>query len=294
MLLDKDLKSLKIGYAGIGIMGSEIANHIFENGFDLTIYNRSKNKDKYQNLLQQGIKEAITIKDLANCNIIFTCLDDEISVFNFIEEILPNLQENSIIIDNATIGKKSAIKIGEILSQNNSIFMDAPVTGGDKGAKAGNLTIMIGGDRKYFDYLQPIFQTFSTLIKYCGEIGSGQAVKSINQLLCAINLTGVCEAFIAAEKMHIDPQIIIEICGSGMAGSKQLTAVGSEITKNNFNPGFKAQHLEKDLRLFLEGIDDTNLPFTKNAYNNFQDLIKNADFRDMGTQILLKYLKDKN
>ena len=204
---------------------------------------------------------------------------------------MPNLQENSIIVDITTIGKKAAIKIEDILATKNCIFLDAPVTGGDKGAIAGTLTIMIGGDEKYFNYLQPVFQTFSSLIKYCGETGSGQALKSINQLLCAINLTGVCEAFIAAKEMNIDPKMIIEICGSGMAGSKQLMAVGSEITKNNFNPGFKAKHLTKDLRLLLEGIKNNQLPITRKIFNDLQDLIKDDNWSEMGTQILLKYLE---
>ncbi|MFT4718409.1 MAG: 3-hydroxyisobutyrate dehydrogenase [Rickettsiales bacterium] len=291
MLLNKNLKSLKIGYGGIGIMGSAMAKHIFQNDFDLTIYNRTKTRKNYQKLLQKGVKEAKTLVELANCDIIFTCLDDEISVINFVKEILPNLRENSIIVDITTIGKKAAIKIEDILATKNCIFLDAPVTGGDKGAIAGTLTIMIGGDEKYFNYLQPVFQTFSSLIKYCGKTGSGQALKSINQLLCAINLTGVCEAFITAKEMNIEPKMIIEICGSGMAGSKQLMDVGSEITKNNFNPGFKAKHLTKDLRLLLEGIENDKLPMTRKIFNDFQDLIKDDNWSEMGTQILLKYLE---
>ena len=289
----KDIKSLKIGFAGIGIMGSAMSEHIHDKRFNLSIYNRTKDKKVYQQLLKKGINEANTISDLAKkCDIIFTCLDDEVSVINAVNEILPHLKEGSIIIDTTTIGKKSAIKIGNILQAKNCIFLDAPITGGQKGAKAGNLTVMVGGDKEYFDYLLPLFGSFGSLIKYCGNIGSGQAVKSINQLLCAVNLAGTCEAFIAAKKMNIDPNLIIEICGSGMAGSKQLTDVGSEIVKDNFNPGFKARHLTKDLRLLLEEIDSNQIKITNKIFEDFEELTKNSDIGEMGTQILLKYLSD--
>ena len=289
----KDIKSLEIGFAGIGIMGSAMSEHIHDKRFNLSIYNRTKDKKVYQQLLKKGINEANTISDLAKkCDIIFTCLDDEVSVINAVNEILPHLKEGSIIIDTTTIGKKSAIKIGNILQAKNCIFLDAPITGGQKGAKAGNLTVMVGGDKEYFDYLLPLFGSFGSLIKYCGNIGSGQAVKSINQLLCAVNLAGTCEAFIVAKKMNIDPNLIIEICGSGMAGSKQLTDVGSEIVKDNFNPGFKARHLTKDLRLLLEEIDSNQIKITNKIFEDFEELTKNSDIGEMGTQILLKYLSD--
>ncbi len=228
----KDIKSLEIGFAGIGIMGSAMSEHIHNKGFNLTIYNRTKDKEIYQQLLKKGIYEANTISHLAKkCDIIFTCLDDEISVINSVNEILPHLKEDSIIIDTTTIGKKSAIKIGNILQAKNCIFLDAPITGGEKGAKAGNLTVMVGGDKEYFDYLLPLFGSFGSLIKYCGNIGSGQAVKSINQLLCAVNLAGTCEAFIVAKKMNIDPNLIIEICGSGMAEVSNLQMLDLKLLK---------------------------------------------------------------
>lgn len=282
-------KSLNIGFAGIGIMGGSMAGHILKAGYTLYIYNRTKAKPIYQQLLKDGAKDAENFGDLAKmCDVIFLCLDDDASVLNAIKKMQPHLKAGTTVVDMTTAGKQAAIEANNLLKHLKVHFMDAPVTGGDKGAKDATLTIMVGGEKALFDELLPLFQCMGKQVYLCGEVGAGQAVKSINQMLAATHLAAVCEAFSAAKASDIDPQLVVDICGSGMAGSKQLTALGQAILDGNFAPGFKAKHMQKDLKLLFENNPNLPAPLTKQVLEQFNQLTENEDFAEAGTQSLWK------
>jgi len=161
-------------------------------------------------------------------------------------------KENSLIVDMSTIGSQAACQISETLQKKKINFLDAPVTGGDIGAQKGTLTIMVGGNKQNFEKALPALKAMGSKVVLCGEVGSGQRIKLINQLLCAIHTMALGEAFTLAQDWGIDQKIITEICGSGAAGSWALSNLGPKIIENDFAPGFKVKHIRKDLRLLKE------------------------------------------
>ena len=135
--------------------------------------------------------------------------------------------------------------------------MDAPVSGGDVGAKNGTLTIMVGGREADFNECKPLFEAMGENITLCGDIGSGQAVKMCNQILCSLYMVGLCEAMQLAKHQGIDPSLIIEVCGTGAAGSWALSNLGTKIIDDDYDPGFAIKHIVKDLRL-VQAINQTS------------------------------------
>ena len=161
-------------------------------------------------------------------------------------------QSGSLIVDLSTIGSQAAKEIAQDLAAKQLRFVDAPVSGGDVGAKAGTLTIMVGANKSDFQECLPMLQAMGTNITLCGEVGSGQAVKMCNQILCALNMVGLCEAIQLANHQGIDPKLIVEVCGTGAAGSWALSNLGSKIIEGDYQPGFALKHIIKDLRLVQE------------------------------------------
>jgi 3-hydroxyisobutyrate dehydrogenase len=192
---------------------------------------------------------------VARADLVFSCLGDVPDV----EEVILGTggvaefaRPGTLVIDTSTIGPDGARKLGMELKKRHLRFLDGPLSGGDIGAKNGTLTIMVGGELADFEESKPILEVIGKTIRLCGPVGSGQAVKLCNQVLASVHMVALCEAMELALKQEIDPNLIIEVCGTGAAGSWALSHLGPKIVMSDFQPGFAIKHIIKDLRLVQE------------------------------------------
>lgn len=259
MSVQKDKShSKKVAYLGMGIMGAAMAHNLLKAGHAVTVYNRTKTRPALAELAQSGASVADSLAQcVKDADIVFSCLGDEhdvASVLTGTGGVIEHLAKGAIVVDFSTIGPDMAIKISSDFARCGIEFLDAPVTGGDVGARLGTLTIMVGGDKTAFEQVQPLLSAMGKTIVHCGKSGSGQALKLCNQVLCAVNLIAVVEAFDLAQKLGLAPALVVDALGSGAGGSWALNTLGPRILKEDFAPGFSIQHMLKDLRLVKESL----------------------------------------
>lgn len=279
----ESIKEKKIAYLGLGLMGQAMAVNLARAGLHVVGWNRTPGRPGQTALLQAGGKVESALADaVAGAAVIFTCLGDIADV----EEVLTKpggvcdfAAPGSVIADFSTIGPDAARRIYASLKQKGIYFLDAPVTGGDVGARNGTLTIMVGGDESAFDAALPAFEKMGKNIKHCGPSGSGQALKLCNQILCAVNMISVCEALQLAKRLGVDENFVVDVLSSGAGGSWALTNLGPRILKDDLAPGFALKHMLKDLRLVFENIDGHSdlLPGTKLAQDLFKKVAECQD-----------------
>lgn len=257
VLKDKS-QTQKVAYLGMGIMGAAMAHNLLKAGHAVTVYNRTKTRPALAALAQSGASVADSLSQcVKDADIVFSCLGDEHDVASVLtgpDGVIEHLARGAIVVDFSTIGPDMATKIGADFAKRGVEFLDAPVTGGDVGARLGTLTIMVGGDKTAFDHVQPLLSAMGKTIVHCGKSGSGQALKLCNQVLCAVNLIAVVEAFDLAQKLGLAPALVVDALGSGAGGSWALNTLGPRILKEDFAPGFSIQHMLKDLRLVKESL----------------------------------------
>ena len=243
----------RIGWIGTGVMGSSMCGHLIERGFAATIYNRTK--DKAQPLLDRGAKWAETPRAVAEASdVVFAIVGfpaDVRSVFLGEQGALHGAKAGSVLVDMTTSEPSLAVEIYEAAKAKGVHSVDAPVSGGDVGAKEARLSIMIGGDREISDALTPCWQTLGKTIVYQGTAGAGQHTKAVNQILIASNMIGVCEALLYGYKAGLDLKVVLESVASGAAGSWSLSNLGPRIIAGNFDPGFFVEHFIKDMGIAL-------------------------------------------
>ncbi|MEC4987023.1 MAG: NAD(P)-dependent oxidoreductase [Oscillatoria sp. PMC 1068.18] len=290
----------QIAFLGLGVMGSHMAANLARSSESVKAWNRTGDRPTIKIAANAG---AIIVPSLAeavkNAEIIFTCLGDVPDVEAVIlgaGGVAEFAQKNALIVDTSTIGADAARKIGTELDKQNLRFLDAPISGGDIGAKNGTLTFMVGGSESDFAECKPFFEIMGKTIILCGEVGSGQAVKMCNQILCALNMVGLCEAMQLAEKQGIDPNLVVEVCSTGAAGSWALSNLGPKIIESDYQPGFAIKHIIKDLRLVLEAIanSEANLPGTKLADGLFKTVkeFDNGLGSEQGTQAMIRAYRE--
>lgn len=261
-----------VAYLGMGIMGSAMAINMANAEIPLTVWNRTKGREGTRRAVDAGAREASDIKEaVTSAELIFLCLTDvqdlEDTLFR-VGGVAESATAGSVIVDMSTTGPECARRVAERLEQQGLSFVDAPVSGGDVGARNGTLTIMAAGRQDSFDKCLPVFQKIGKNIHYCGKAGNGQAVKLCNQILCAVNMIAVCESLSLAEALSIDPALMIEVCSSGAAGSWALANLGPRIIADNLEPGFMIKDMQKDLRLVREALSDTELTFAGSELAN--------------------------
>ncbi|GAB4135907.1 MAG: NAD(P)-dependent oxidoreductase [Planctomycetaceae bacterium] len=244
----------KIGWIGTGVMGSSMCGHLIDAGFSATIYTRSK--EKAQSLLDQGATWADSPKAVAEASdVIFSIVgfpSDVRSVMLCPERgALAGCKEGNVLVDMTTSDPSLAVEIAEEAAKKGVSSVDAPVSGGDVGAKNGTLSIMIGGEKDVVDALQPCWDAMGKTIVYQGGPGAGQHTKMVNQTLIATNMIGVCEALLYGYKAGLDLPTVMESVSTGAAGSWSLSNLGPRIIDNNFDPGFFVEHFIKDMGIAL-------------------------------------------
>lgn len=282
----------KIAYLGLGIMGSAMTLNFRKAGFDVVGWNRTPSRPGVDAVKEQGIQVVDSVQAaVSEADVVFSCLGDVPDVEQvLLGDVKTYARKNTVVVDMTTVGKAAAIHLNDGLKESGLRFLDAPVTGGDIGARQGTLTILVGGEKATFDQVLPMFEAIGKNIVYCGKAGSGQAMKLCNQVLCAINMIAVSETFSLADEMQIDKKLLLESLGSGAGASWALSNLGTRVANGDFKPGFTLEHMLKDLRLIDENVSDCNLPGVELARQLFEQaghLGGDQGFRQ-GTQAMFK------
>lgn len=285
-----------IAFLGLGLMGGAMAANIARCGYETKAWNRTSDRLGVGVAASAGAIIADSIEmAVSEAEIIFSCLGDVPDVEAVLlgnRGVIKYAQPGTLIVDMSTIGTDAAKKIGQKLQQQQLRFMDAPVSGGDIGARNGTLTIMVGGRESDFSEAYPVLEAMGKNITLCGAVGSGQGVKMCNQVLASLYMVGLCEAMQLAIKQGIDPNLIVEVCGTGAAGSWALSNLGTKIIEGDYEPGFAIKHIVKDLRLVAEisQTSEDNFPGIELATGLFKQVaaMDQGEGKEQGTQAMFR------
>ncbi|MCM3722378.1 NAD(P)-dependent oxidoreductase [Solibacillus isronensis] len=286
------MESKKIGFIGTGVMGASIVMHLLNAGYEVTIFTRTKSKAA--DLLAAGAKWAETPAEASKeQEIIFTMVGypkDVEEVYIGENGIFSAAKQGAIVIDMTTSEPTLAKKLYHEASERGMHSLDAPVSGGDVGAKNGTLSLMVGGDKDVFEKLQPIFELFGQNIVYQGVAGSGQHTKMCNQIAIASGMIGVCESIAYGLKAGLTMEEVLRSITAGAAGSWSLSNLAPRMLKGNLEPGFYIKHIIKDMKIALDEAERMNLqlPGLTLAKSMYDQLLAEG-YGDNGTQALIKY-----
>jgi 3-hydroxyisobutyrate dehydrogenase len=284
----------RIGWMGTGVMGRWMCEHVMGKGYATTVYNRSK--DKAQELLARGATWAPTPKAVAEkSDVVFAIVGfprDVREVFLGPEGALAGSRSGMALVDMTTSEPSLAREICEAAKARGVYAVDAPVSGGDVGAKNAALSIMIGGDAPVVEALRPLFECMGKTIVHQGGPGAGQHTKMVNQILIAANMIAVCEGLLYAYKSGLDPETVLKSVSVGAAGSKALEVLGPRMLARNFEPGFYVEHFIKDMGIALEEAKQMNLALPGLALANQLYLaVKAQGWGRKGTHALMLALE---
>jgi len=244
---------IPIGWIGTGVMGSSMCGHLIDAGFRATVFNRTK--AKAQGLLDKGAAWADSPKAVAEASdVVFTIVGYPADVRGVIlgeDGVLAGCTAGSIVVDMTTSEPSLAVEIAEAALKRGVQSVDAPVSGGDVGAREARLSIMIGGDKEVVDALAPCWQAMGKTIVHQGGPGAGQHAKMVNQVLIASMMVGVCEGLLYGYQAGLDLETVMQSVASGAAGSWSLSNLGPRIIQNRFEPGFFVEHFIKDMGIAL-------------------------------------------
>ncbi len=255
----------KVAWIGAGTMGGPMAGNLARAGYRVTVWNRTQPSAGLDLAAAKGCTLAPTVDEaLRGSHFVGSCVTDGPALrsvlFGAGRDLKALLAPGAIVMDFSTIGPVEARGIAKQLGALGVRFVDAPVTGGDIGARDGTLTFMVGGCGEDVDTVRPLLSAMGKKIVPAGPVGCGQSLKLVNQLLCGVNLLAVVEAFQVAEQLGMDRSLVVEACGGGAAGSWQLVNLGPKIIAQDHRPGFRAQHLLKDLRFLSEALAGGSTP----------------------------------
>ncbi len=282
---------MKIGFIGIGVMGEAMANHLLEAGHDLFVYNRTKSKA--DRLVEQGATWCESVADVAKASeLIFTIIGVPADVESvYLDELglIKQSKPGTILVDMTTSTPELAKRIDEAGKQQGVFCLDAPVTGGDVGAKNGTLTIMVGGEEEIFKKILPVLELMGKTIVYMGAAGSGQHTKMANQIAIAGAAIGMVEALAYSKGADLDLQSVLEALTSGSAASWQLSNMAPRIIREDFNPGFYIKHFIKDMRIASSEAKEmqVELPGLDLVLSLYEECEK-QNLENLGTQALYK------
>jgi 2-hydroxy-3-oxopropionate reductase len=284
----------KIGFVGLGIMGSPMALNLLKAGFDVIAYNRTEKK--VDAIIKAGGEGGKTPKEVAGkSDIIITIVSDTPDVEDVIlgkDGVINGIKKGSVVIDMSTISPSVTKEIAKKLKTKNVEMLDAPVSGGDVGAINGTLSIMVGGSSETLERCRTIFEAMGKSITYCGTNGMGQTTKLCNQILVSVTNMAVSEAVLFAQKSGLDAHTMVEATKGGAAGSWQLSNLAPKMIDEDFAPGFMIDLQQKDLRLVIQAAEEMHLPLPALSYVHqlYKSNEANGEGRE-GTQALFKSVK---
>src|SRR5512133_1875112 len=268
---------LKVGYIGLGLMGKSIARNILKAGFPLVVHNRSRGA--VDELVKEGATAAFSPREVAaQVDVVFTNLPDTPDVEKVVlgeNGIIKGAHDGLIYIDNSTIKPASARRIAEKLAEKNVFALDAPVSGGDIGARNGTLTIMVGGDASALEKVMPIFKAMGKSVTHVGDAGAGQVAKAANQIMVAAQMVAMGELLVFSKKAGVNPQKVVEAIKAGAAQCWTLDVKPPRLFAGNRNPGFKAHMQLKDLKIILDTAREYDITISGTIENTklFQQMI---------------------
>lgn len=287
----------RVGWVGTGVMGRWMCQHVMNAGFAATVYNRSR--EKAQPLLENGAGWADTPKQVAERgDVIFAIVGfpaDVAEVFLGPNGILAGSRPGTVVVDMTTSDPSLARKIAMVAEMNGVGALDAPVSGGDIGAKEARLSIMVGGTAEAFAAVRPLLECMGKTIVHQGPAGAGQHTKMVNQILIASNMIAVCEGLLYGYRAGLDLEKVLQSVSSGAAGSVALNVLGSRMLKRDFEPGFYVEHFVKDMGIALAEAERMNLALpglglAKQLYG----AVMAQGYARKGTQALLLALEKLN
>jgi 3-hydroxyisobutyrate dehydrogenase len=281
-----------IGFIGLGVMGKSMASNLLKAGFNLVVYTRTK--EKAADLVEMGATWVNSPKNVAQeANTVITMVgypSDVEEIYLGEDGLIAHSKKNTYLIDMTTSTPTLAKRIYVEANKKGLHALDAPVSGGDIGAREAKLAIMVGGDRQAFEACLPVFEVLGSNIVFQGEAGSGQHTKMCNQIAIASNMIGICEAIVYAEKAGLNPETVLQSISTGAAGSWSLSNLAPRILQGNFAPGFYIKHFIKDMTIALEEAENLNLevPGLSLAKKMYEQLAEKGE-ENSGTQALYKY-----
>ena len=268
---------LKVGYIGLGLMGKSIARNILKAGFSVLVHNRSR--AAVDELVAEGATAANSPKEVAEqVDVIFTNLPDTPHVEKVVlgeNGILEGAHAGLVYIDNSTIKPAATRRIAEKLAEKNVFALDAPVSGGDIGARNATLTVMVGGDTSALERVMPVFQALGKTITHVGDSGAGQVAKAANQIMVAAQMVAMGELLVFSKKAGVDPRKVVEAIKGGAAQCWTLDVKPPRLFAGNRQPGFKAHMQLKDLKIILETAQEYDIPISGTTENTklFEQMI---------------------
>ena len=284
----------RIGFIGLGIMGQGMARNLLKAGFPLCVWNRTASR--VQPLVDEGATAGESPADVAaKSDIIITCVSDTPDVEAVVlgeNGIIHGAKFGSLVVDCSTISPQVTREIAAKLKEKGVHMLDAPISGGSEGAAKGTLSIMIGGDADQVQRAMPVFQAMGKTITHIGDIGSGQTVKLVNQVLVVGNCLAMCEALMFAQAGGVDLQKTIDAISQGAAGSWMFSNRAPQIIRRDWRPGFTVSLQQKDLRLVLDAADEMGVPLagTSLIFNLYRTL-ERMDLGAEGNHALIKALE---
>lgn len=284
----------KIGFIGVGIMGKGMVHNLLKNGFEVHIY--ARNRQKVEETVAEGAKFHATIAEcVKGCEAVITMVgfpQDVEEVYFKQGNIFDSADPNTYLIDMTTTSPTLAEKLFSEGTKRGFRVMDAPVTGGDTGARNGTLSILAGGEKADFEACVPVFKAMGNNINYQGTAGCGQHAKLANQIMVAGALSGVCEALAYAEKKGLDLNVLFTSVSTGAAGSSQLNAFGPKIIAGDYQPGFFLKHIIKDMKLAKEEAENSGLTLgmINQVLGEYLEL-ESEGKGNLGTQALIQYYR---
>lgn len=282
---------MRIGFIGTGVMGRSMAGHLLEAGHELTVFNRTRSRA--EDLLARGARWADTPGGAAaQADAVFTIVGfpaDVEEVYFGDHGIVATAAAGSVLVDMTTSRPDLAVRIARAAGERGIAALDAPVSGGDVGAREARLSIMVGGEQAAFERVQPLFELMGRNIVLQGPAGSGQHTKMCNQIAIAAGMLGVCESIAYARAAGLNPDTVLQSIGSGAAASWSLSNLAPRMIAGNFAPGFYVKHFIKDLSIALESAEAMKLrtPGLALAKRMYEELASSGA-EDDGTQALYK------
>ena len=292
------MNSKIIGWVGTGVMGKSMCKHIISKGYKVLVHNRTKSKT--DDLIEAGATFASFADVAKQSDYVFLMLgvpkDVEVHAFEKDGGLLSLMKPGSFLVDHTTSSPALAIRMAKEFKEKNIACYDAPVSGGDIGAKNGQLVTMCGGDKALFAEVEQIMACYSKKVQLMGEAGAGQNTKMTNQIAIASCMVGVCEALIFAYKAGLNLEEVIQVIGGGAAASFSLSAYSPRILKGDYAPGFFVEHFVKDMDIALKECEQMGitLPGLQLTRKLFEELMAMEGGPKMGTQALIKVLEKLN
>jgi 2-hydroxy-3-oxopropionate reductase len=272
---------MRVGYIGLGLMGKSMARNLLKAGFEVTVHNRSR--AAVDELVGEGAHPAVSPREVAEaCEVVFTNLPDTPDVESVVlgsggvaEGGAPGL----IVVDNSTIRPAAARRIAAELAKRSMSFLDAPVSGGDVGAREGTLTIMVGGDPHSLETVRPALEAVGKTITHVGESGAGQVAKACNQIMVAAQMAAMGELLLLAQKAGVEPRRVVEAIRGGAAQCWTLDVKPQRLFRGERTPGFKAYMMHKDLAIVLDTARAYGMPLPSTAVHTqlFASMLENGE-----------------